>query len=381
MPGNDLSLADRFESHLAPQLKVPALATDIANSLCASDFKGIDYDGSRYNTKVDDVGLAAIVESLRECKIDVRSLSLRNNFITTAGFEGFIGRLVTERKLKYLDLKGNDIEGQGIRALHLASAENELEYLDLSFNTGLGSEGGMKLAESLTTNTRLKHLLINSCGLDLSTLIHIISSLEGNYAIETLEIDRPLIQSKEDEESDHLSRIIEKTSTLRKLSLRYSGITDFGAKLMADTLCTNRSLMCLNLECNRIGTAGAEALATYLIYTTGQGLGYGLETLLLSYNVVGNAGCVALAQALETNTSLKHLSLKSNTIDVALEQLGYALEKNNTLQTLSLFGNDFNQVSGPVFFDLIRNRLRYTGMKLDIEVYVVDGEYMIAEVK
>ena len=89
---------------------------------------------------------------------------------------------------------------------------------------------------------------------------------------------------------------------------------------------------------------------------------------------------VVNVQALESNTSLKELSLKSNKINVALSKLGTALYENNTLQSLSLFGNDFNQDSGKIFSELIANRLSYVGLVLDIKVYKVDGKFMIAEI-
>jgi hypothetical protein len=82
---------------------------------------------------------------------------------------------------------------------------------------------------------------------------------------------------------------------------------------------------------------------------------------------------------LESNTSLKELTLKSNGVDLALSQMGTSLYKNNTLQFLSLFGNDFNEKSGKIFHDLIANRIAYIGMEIDIKVYVVDSHYMIAE--
>jgi hypothetical protein len=86
-------------------------------------------------------------------------------------------------------------------------------------------------------------------------------------------------------------------------------------------------------------------------------------------------------QALKITTELKHLSLKNNLIKKdALLALGHALEVNNTLQSLSLFGNGFEESTGKLFHSLIQSRLKVLDLKLDFQVYVVDGEYMIAEV-
>ena len=89
---------------------------------------------------------------------------------------------------------------------------------------------------------------------------------------------------------------------------------------------------------------------------------------------------ICLIQALRCNSSLKVLTLRSNKINVALEEMGLALEANSSLEQLSLFGNDFDETSGRVFFSLISRRLRYIGFALDVDVYEVDGKYMIAEV-
>lgn len=56
-----------------------------------------------------------------------------------------------------------------------------------------------------------------------------------------------------------------------------------------------------------------------------------------------------------------------------------ALSSANNLEQLWVFGNNFDNDNGQIFLDLIQNRLSYTGLALDIKVYVVDGSYMIAE--
>lgn len=71
--------------------------------------------------------------------------------------------------------------------------------------------------------------------------------------------------------------------------------------------------------------------------------------------------------------------MKSNMIDSALVDLGHALDVNCTLERLSIFGSDFDQVSGKIFHTLIQERLPLTGLSLDVDVYVVDGKYLIAE--
>ena len=107
-----------------------------------------------------------------------------------------------------------------------------------------------------------------------------------------------------------------------------------------------------------------------------------MEVLCLSHNIVGDEGAVALADAIVENKSLRCLTLKSNSIAQAgLTALGNSIGKNNSLQYLSLFGNDFSvNAVGKQFYNLIDQRLPYTGLELDVKAYIVDGVYQVAEV-
>lgn len=62
-----------------------------------------------------------------------------------------------------------------------------------------------------------------------------------------------------------------------------------------------------------------------------------LQHLSLAMNEIGDVGALALAKALESNTTLQRLSVVANEIgDVGAQALAQALEKNSTLQELQL---------------------------------------------
>jgi hypothetical protein len=72
--------------------------------------------------------------------------------------------------------------------------------------------------------------------------------------------------------------------------------------------------------------------------------------------------------------------MKTNKIGpVGLEAIANALENSVNLESLTIFGNDFSNKNGSHFYDLIQHRLPYTNVFLDIDVYVVDGIFKIAE--
>jgi Ran GTPase-activating protein (RanGAP) involved in mRNA processing and transport len=169
-----------------------------------------------------------------------------------------------------------------------------LIFLNLSCNP-LSPIGQKYVAEIVLNNKTLRQLSINSCGFDLNSLIEISSNLTENSTLELLYMDRPLLnKSKKDEVPDHLSRVLAKSRTLCDLSLKFFNILDVGAKLLSQALLANYSMISLNLECNSIGIAGAEALATYLLIRRTDSI----KSLGLSYNLVGNDGAIALAEVL-----------------------------------------------------------------------------------
>ena len=89
-----------------------------------------------------------------------------------------------------------------------------------------------------------------------------------------------------------------------------------------------------------------------------------------------------MSDALEVNKSLKELTLKSNRAkETGLIALAQSLYKNNTLQVLTLLGNKFNNNSSEMFGELCRDRFPFTGLTVDLQIYVVDGEHLVAEVK
>ena len=72
--------------------------------------------------------------------------------------------------------------------------------------------------------------------------------------------------------------------------------------------------------------------------------------------------------------------MRSNGINaIGLEALGIALETNNSLEKLSLFGNEFSCEVGKQYQDVISTRLNIIGVRVDIQVYVVDDVYEVAE--
>lgn len=99
---------------------------------------------------------------------------------------------------------------------------------------------------------------------------------------------------------------------LQELDLSYNGISDKGAKDLADALTVNTKLRKLSLRGNVIGEVGAKALVEAFV---GHSYGYNsrgiiLPTLDLGENHdIGNDGALAIAGTLKTNIKLEDLGL------------------------------------------------------------------------
>lgn len=108
-------------------------------------------------------------------------------------------------------------------------------------------------------------------------------------------------------------------------------VSDKGAKQLAQALQTNTSLTHLSLATNKISDEGGVELAKALESNST------LEVLWLPGNNMGDISAAHFAQSLHTNKTLKGLGLLSNYItDLGAAQLAESLKINGTLEELEL---------------------------------------------
>jgi hypothetical protein len=401
------SLCDRLrDSSLSP-----AKIEYIISSLSRSNMTSLVVNGNETpgRFRLDDEDIRIVAQTLLLSNIPLESLTLRFNRITDIGMK-FIGQYLFQQRrtneavvqrvmsITYLDVEGNDITTLESLKIH-TSKVNNLKYLNISSNP-LGEMGGLQLASSLSTNRRLRTLIANNCGFTLNVMIGIFTSLYGNKTLEEIEFDRSLLLSKtiDQELCDHLSRLLlERSTALSYISLRWSNITDVGIKLLVASLAKKRTVRSLNFESNAINASGAEALASCIILQQrhkekelASPIGLekinqtknSIEVLKLAYNHISDYGAMAVAEAIATSQSLKKVTLRNNSIGPkGLIAVGEALKQTSSLQSITVFGNDFDQASGELYYHLVREVLPALGISIDIDVYVVDGIYMIAEIK
>lgn len=325
-----------------------------------------------------------LVECLINCNIMIQSISLRHHRLTSEAVKHLSLYYLQSLRLLQIDLEGNDVDSEGaeLLATWLLSEHCNMLSLNLSCNP-IGERGGFCLADALKLNCNLERILLNNCELNLKTVIAIITCISGNNQsrISHMDLGRPLLKATKNEElCDHLTTrlMLAPGTMMQMLDLKHCNIGDKGAVLLAQALMFNSAVKYLNVESNRISVSGAEALASYLIERPNNGL----EVLKMSSNQIADEGFHAFADALENNASLQELTLKSNRAkESGLMALGNSLYKNSTLKLLTVLGNDFNDNSAKLFGELCRDRFPFTNMTVDVQVYIVDGVHLVAEVQ
>lgn len=125
---------------------------------------------------------------------------------------------------------------------------------------------------------------------------------------------------------------------LRSLDLRANRIGPAGARALAEGVRESAALAALELGDNAVGNAGARALGEALV----GGGAPALRALGLGLNRVGDAGAHHLARALRTGTALAALSLRGNYVGArGARALAAALRSGGSggLRLLDLAGN------------------------------------------
>ena len=130
--------------------------------------------------------------------------------------------------------------------------------------------------------------------------------------------------------AEDLFRLITGAKNLRTLDLDQTELADAGVAKLFSSLAGHKSPLSLRhmyLNADGISKTACRAIASYLASPTCT-----LHSLYMSNNPIGDAGAAALAEGLESNTSLKRLSIQS----CGLKNITTLLQAASGLETLDL---------------------------------------------
>ena len=261
------------------------------------------------------------------------------------------------KELCFISYDENDglvvIGDKGMEAITKALADNQspLERLDLELKCKFTDTAADCLAQFISNTAILQYLTIWWSTLSAHGLLELARAIHVNSTLQkkTLEGLRCTVNG-DDEAKDFAQLLLEYPQVEGRYEheIMFSLIGDAGALALAQALYHNSTLKELDLSNNSISDAGAVTLAQALHHNST------LKELCLSNNSISDAGAVALAQALHHNATLKELDLSNNSIsDAGAVTLAQALHYNSTLKKLYLSNNSISDAGAVKYSDVI----------------------------
>jgi len=175
--------------------------------------------------------------------------------------------------------------------------------LDLAHQP-IHDKGAYALASALAGNKDLEKLYLTECGLTEDGAKAIADVLKETKLKEVYLWKNAI----GDKGAASIALAIEDHPTIEVMYLGYNGITDVGATVIAKRLRHNTVLQTLDLRGNQIAEDGAEAIAGALYHNTA------LKKIHLFNNNIGSEGAKHIERALTQNRNIHTLNVHDNDI-------------------------------------------------------------------
>jgi len=325
-------------------------------------------------------------------------LKLGYNNLSDAGVITLVPGISKHRALASLDLGFNNVGDEGCKALAKSMTNGTLQTLYLSGNL-IGEDGALALADIIRRGCRLRrlHLTGNRLGPDgVKALTEAISEDETrrSHVLDekdetsqdqemlpngdtSITISSPLSALQETQQAADatggmeelflggtsmgpngcfaVARMLERSTSLRVISLANCGIGDDELATLAESIKKNRNslpLEALQLSFNNISGKGLETLMNAI---------WGSKTLRklqLDNNEIGDRGAQQVAAILSSVASLEVLDLGFNSIkSLGMRTLMKMVAETQHLKSLSISGNNVDTVGAKaVAYGLAYNR-------------------------
>ncbi len=294
--------------------------------------------------------------------------------------------------IQSLDLASNEINSSCLKLLIPALEKNKtLTNINLSRNN-ISSRSINKLSALLEKNKTITALNLSDNDFSDSEIIAIANMLEKNKSLTSIML---CANSIGDRGISLIAIALKKNKTLMHIDLSCNKISPVGAKILAELLECNDVLRSLELNSNVVGFLGATAFAKCLkINKTLRSIHLGncsldlsdarflaealktnvalecLEINWASYAYTNNAGAWVIGEMLESNKTLRSLTLNY----CGLKQEDYtalarAIKGNKTLHELNLQGNPANEFRSTEFIDALKMNRTLTSLQTELSKY------------
>ena len=148
----------------------------------------------------------------------------------------------TLSELSLANLRIDETNGQALA--NMLKANKSLQILDLADNPGIGNQGALHIAEGLETNSTLKTLNLNHCGITLEGIQNVAQALTLNKTLENIDIGGNKIT---DTGVICLARALKANIGLAYLNLAECDMTDESLSELGMCLAESRSIKTLRI--------------------------------------------------------------------------------------------------------------------------------------
>lgn len=293
-----------------------------------------------FETKLKDEDMSPLSVPFMHFASIIRSVDLSYNRLTDGGAKILSILLGSSENIRSLNLKGNQIGDNGCTLIaEKLKDKKHLEYLNLNSNT-FGNLGLMAVNDLLFNNLSLHHLDVGCNRYDWDGIISITSAIKtSNESLKVLIMDDPAYKVPNQDFFAHYAEMLadneQKKGGIEKLSLRLNQIRCEAIRILFYRLTTNRFLTVLDLSGNQVDFQGAIYLRDYL---NSEEYSLCLKSLNLSHNKLYDSGAKILADGLAKNNSLVHLDITCNDIhDEGFAYFGEKIIANKSITSIKLF--------------------------------------------
>ena len=306
----------------------------------------LNIESRGYSAHVSSNGMEVITKGLSDniaLPLKCLDIDCKCTFTTTVT-RSLVQFITRSTSLQYFKIHIDTFKDVDIFAKGLSdNIALPLKSLDIDCKCTFTTTVARSLVQFITRNTTLQYIRICHVTFSAQGLIELTEALHHSSRLQEKKLEKLTFRVECSEDVVNLRHMIKDHPDILKSITDWDGVTNVVCLLFDEE--RKASIVRLGLGCSQdtslslgrisIGDAGAVALAQALHHNST------LKNLYLSNINISDAGAVALALALHHNSTLKLLDLSNNNInDAGAVALAHTLHHNSTLERLYLYGND-----------------------------------------
>jgi len=202
-----------------------------------------------------------------------------------------------------VSLIDSGLDDASVRPIGEVLEKLNVRTLDLSKNK-ITSAGVGEIAKGIASNVTLTQLNLSDNQIDSAGLIHLAANLSSKPALTLLNLNGNRINSQGVKAlAEHIGN---PEKIFPQLNLARNQLGDEGAKEVGNLVKNNHNITNVDLSGNNIGNRGVESLLSHLGPETA------ILSLDLSHNDIGTEGGLAIEKFLRSNSTIRDLNLSGN---------------------------------------------------------------------